>query len=373
MFQFTLDDGMNNDSPRNLYASFHDANSHLMVESFSPLLVNDRESAQNQSSYHDYCEEDLKYPSLLEGSKMVADPEWAQILYDSAYGRLPAGFSIRNDGISYAIGGKRQAIMPSVNPEEAINEIIAFFRTAGSVKTAIDRENERRTLIEARKQQRAKYHAQSWSKLKTTEQNEAADQYIRVKSDQMKLKSKQRAELKTVINIGIGTGAINDSDIIFADGRIQEITAIEYKNGRFRLTKTAASRVTLTTIKDTYSDEEYFTIYGKSTLTDRHFSGFPREWDKINNNIVKFLTGNKSQASKARFASSPVVLSTNSSRGTPSLSATGHDLQMTLSLDSIDDSAKFASVATWNQDEINRLIPTKYPSHSSNPLLNPIA
>lgn len=318
----------------------------------------------------EYAEEDLIYPSLLEGTDLVEDSEWADILYDSAYGKLPPGFVVRNDGISYSFGGKKQSLLPSMDPKEAADETIKFFRTAGGIKTNMDVEFEQKVLIDARNKQDEEYRSLSWIKLKGGAKNKAVSCFADKLVERMKLPRHEQSNLETIINVGLNSGAIRDHDIIFAQGEITEIKSLSFDGQRFNLTSEAKSRTKIPIIKDTCPDDIYFDQYSSPPdPPSRKFSGFHGEWQKLARNIHKVITSGRTNRTipQTNLTSSPSYVSNNYQQSSINFnhSPLNNNSQAHISRgDSI-------LVNDWNKNIINSFKPTKFAFNPDNPLLSP--
>lgn len=311
--------------------------SDLAMESARASSVRMDMPISNIEEIRDYDEEDLIYPSLLEASDLMRDsvdgkydPEWSSILYDAAYGKLPPGFTIRNDGITYVSGGKKQSVRPSNDPEIGSAEVIRFFRTAGGVRTSMDIEAEQAALTDARNRQELELNLLTWDKMKNAVRQEAIQYYIGKQVIKHNLNNQQRLQLKTTVNMGLCTGAIHDSDVTVVRGSIDNIRSIVYEGGRFVLTAAARERVRMPVVKDTCPDDVYFDRYGRlADAPNRKFSGFLGEWTKFNQKIQKSISNGCSGRS-----------------------------------DSI-------SVDEWTDDLIESMKPTKFALNPNNVLLSP--
>jgi len=299
-------------------------------------------------TFEEYNDDELYYESLLDGVDYIEDEQWAEILYDTAYGRLPRGFTIRKDGISYNAGGQRQVIMPPLDPEEAIEVVMDFFRTVGGIKTDDDVEIEQKSLIEARDKQNEEYTSLSWSKLKTGAKRNAVVRFANRIIDEYKVSKSLLPQLETLINVAINSGAIRSNDIAFAQGEIISINPLSFDGYKFRLSDEAQSRIKLPLIKGVCPDNVYFNPYNNySHSSIKNFSGFANEWQKFNQEVRKNFNTNRTTRTTRHSES---MLSPNSPNAISSIRRSGWD-------DSIDPNIIFR--------------PTNFDVNPDNPLLNP--
>ena len=314
---------------------------------------------------NEYKNENLIYPSILDGLEFVHDPQWADILHDAAYGIFPSGFASRNDGISCNVGGKRQSIIPSIMPEIAVDEVIEFFRSAGGIKTKIDIEMEQRILVDARRQQDEEYETLSWSKLKSGMKNEVISYFASNVSDKLNLSQNQRSDLETVVNSGLNSGAIRERDIIFANGKIIEIIPLYFDGNYFHLTTEAILRSKLPIIKNVYSDDVYFDPnYKPPYQSSRKFNGFDSQWQKMKRNINKSITRSQTNraTSIANLKSSPSPYNSHSPSFSPHV------------INSIRNNSHRYSYTNFTDDDkytIEEFKPTEFMLNISDPLLSP--
>ena len=231
------------------------------------------------------------YPSLLEGTQYITDPEWKRMIIEAAHGVFPLGFSYRGEEIFYNYGGKRTSVSPSADSYEAVTEVMNFYRLAGGIKTPMDHEYEREILAINREQEEKDFFSHGWPDLKPKAKSRALEDFVAhtVKVHQMTRQDQDL--LLTIINLGFINGSIKDSDIIYENGNVQTIKTLIYQPqiNQFLLRSDSRFRVKVPSQKGFYQDGVYFDRC-RFPVRNSSFKGFGEEWIKFTKNQTRIQT-----------------------------------------------------------------------------------
>lgn len=169
----------------------------------------------------------ILYPWLYQMSSTLDDPTWSKIAEDASKGNLPKGFTFETSKIlSYRKGNNKIVrVHLSPEPEKAIYELVNFVREN---TTFSEKDKEILQLEKENKKFCAKRYS-TWKGITSkTDKSNLKNWFISDMTQKYNLSLSEITDLKSVLAYGFILQQFNNSNIIFVDGYISEITDLKF-------------------------------------------------------------------------------------------------------------------------------------------------
>lgn len=161
-----------------------------------------------------------------ECSQLTDDEYWRDILVSMSYNKIPKGFIYKDGYITHKKGNKSQNVEVPESAIHALRVIIGFMRSTAGMRSAQDKARDKRIEEEALSEQPER----TWSEIKKIKRclpDMYISNFIRWISKSLELTKIEMDQLKTLINLGILFGYIDDMHIKF-EGTIQSIDGLTF-------------------------------------------------------------------------------------------------------------------------------------------------
>lgn len=172
--------------------------------------------------------EDIVFEIFYNCIPHIEDEYWKEIFEQASQNRFPRLFTFQNGYLTYTNSNKRKKIKVSNIPQEAIPSCISFFQTHGGMFSNLDksqmtlqREN---NIDESKLLENCKWTDIKRNKVKTL----LIENYIDRLAKTYNISDKDKITLETTIHIGFMLKYFDNKDVVFENGRIQQINGLIY-------------------------------------------------------------------------------------------------------------------------------------------------
>lgn len=163
---------------------------------------------------------------FFECSQLIDDEYWRDILVSMSHNKIPKGFIYKDGYLTHKKGSKSQNVEIPESPIDALRLILSFMKTTAGLRSAQDRAREKRIEEQALVEQ----PELTWAELKKIKRalpDMYISNFIRWIAKSLSLTKPESAQLRTLINLGIIFGHIDDIHIKF-DVVIQSIDGLGF-------------------------------------------------------------------------------------------------------------------------------------------------
>jgi len=245
-----------------------------------------KSSGRSGRSKNQIRSKDPIYPQLIRGLELdngtqvsqLSDPEWREIIENTAYGVLPRGFIRRITGITVVYMGRKETLMPDpLDPLGSVRSVIKFYQKMGGMKTQIDRviENDMLNVIHNKE---TIVHTK-WTTLNAKQKTQLTQLFVQTQTIKFNLNTELRNHLCTYVSILSDNGVLNDSNVLFSNGNIDRITLIDIDQNLVRLNTDVKLKMDKPRIDKSTPDNIYFTNFNFGRKTK--LKGFVPEWNNL--------------------------------------------------------------------------------------------
>jgi hypothetical protein len=176
------------------------------------------------------------YPSFLECCQFTTDSFWKNIFEDLSYGKTPIGAYIRN-GVLYCKKKKKdfRYRIDFTDPKRLYHTIYKFFNSKLNLMTIEKKDEAKKCFNQAKEIIKKKY--ENWSTIKRKNvKNILIEKFIiNSKGDEFSVEDCEK--VISMIQILMVSKTILNTDIIYADGSIEDIKGFSYSkmNGKINI------------------------------------------------------------------------------------------------------------------------------------------
>ncbi|AYV86150.1 MAG: hypothetical protein Solumvirus1_25 [Solumvirus sp.] len=165
---------------------------------------------------------------FAECADLIEDQYWVSIFESAACGKFPKKFTCKNNQLIFKKGTKTEILKIPESSEDALPELLDFFRRNGDMMSAAD---EKLVIDERNETSKMCNHDEiwsSWKNLKKSTKSQLLDNYITSLDKQLFLNKFEEAQLKEVIILGIANKSFDNDSIILKDMAIDKIIGLYY-------------------------------------------------------------------------------------------------------------------------------------------------
>ena len=181
-----------------------------------------------------------KYPIFLECTEYTLDEYWIDILKNCSLGKFPRGMTIVDDGKTMKITvAKKKYEMIDVlhdDPLEMFRVCMDIFKNKLKMTSSRDHRIKVKEFDETKgKSDREKI--KSWDEIKKykVEKDMCIHNFVLRMQKKYSMSDDETIHLNRLIKIGILFKTINSSHILIKNGYIEDITNLNYINGKFTI------------------------------------------------------------------------------------------------------------------------------------------
>lgn len=206
----------------------------------------------NKSTRKRKCK--IHHEIFLKCSNLTADPYWTHIFENAANNKFPRGFMCKNGFLLHKKDRTtRRCLLPN-DPEEALAICMEFFKKTGGLMSTQDRT---RLEKEITSELIGKYSLEklAWKDIKKEKVREVLINDFALRQKQKyNLDDAEYLELLTTINKGFLLKQFSNSDVIFENGKVTNITGLLYNDGgKFSIANTRKVQKTYAKKKTSYN------------------------------------------------------------------------------------------------------------------------
>ena len=167
------------------------------------------------------------HPIFEECSKISQDEFWHDILVKCSYNKFPSGFMFKEGHLTHRRGKKITKVYLSEEPEEALGQIMVFFKDKDHICSDKDKKKEEQDI---RLESEPLPEITDWNTLKKKKKllEIVLNEFIRERIKERDLGKKERDQLTTVINIAMIQGYFTNDTVILEKNSIQTIVGLDY-------------------------------------------------------------------------------------------------------------------------------------------------
>ena len=182
----------------------------------------------------------IKHECFLVYANLELTPHWRKLFEDCAFGVFPKGVSYK-DGIVYCKKAKKRPITHVLASDSAVaidNFKKFLHKELGEI--SIDDLTKKRLNLDIALRENAMSKDVQWSGIRApTVKQQLITLFVSEMRSQLELTEEEARNLKTVINLGLGSKQITGDDIIMQNNKIVEINGIDNDDSGFFLTGTS--------------------------------------------------------------------------------------------------------------------------------------
>nr|WIL02911.1 hypothetical protein Cbor_229 [Cedratvirus borely] len=171
-----------------------------------------------------------------ECSKLSQDEFWRDILSKCSYNKFPSGFMFKEGHLTHRRGKRITKIYLSEDPEEALKQIMVFFKEKDYICSDKDKQREEEDVFE---DSEPLPEITDWNTLKKKKKllEVVLNEFIRERIKERDLGKKERDQLTTVINIAMIQGYFTNDTVLMEKNCIATIVGLDYdeESGLFSL------------------------------------------------------------------------------------------------------------------------------------------
>ncbi|QIN54373.1 hypothetical protein [Cedratvirus kamchatka] len=171
-----------------------------------------------------------------ECSKISQDDFWRDILGKCSYNKFPSGFMFKEGYLTHRRGKRITKIYLSEDPQEALEQIMVFFKEKDHICSDKDKEREEEEVF---RDCEPLPEITDWNTLKKKKKllEIVLNEFVRERIKERGLGKKERNQLTTVINIAMIQGYFTNDTVIMEKNCIETIVGLDYdeESGLFSL------------------------------------------------------------------------------------------------------------------------------------------
>jgi hypothetical protein len=179
-----------------------------------------------------------KHECFVVYATLEPTPHWRKLFEDCACGVFPKGVSYK-DGIVYCKKAKKRPTthVLASEPQFAIDNLKKFlYKELGEI--SIDDLTKKRLNLDIALRENIMSKDTQWSEIRApTVKQQLVALYVSEMKSELDLTEEEAHNLKTVINLGLGSKQITADDVIMENNKIVEITGIDCDDSGFFLAK----------------------------------------------------------------------------------------------------------------------------------------
>jgi hypothetical protein len=168
-------------------------------------------------------------PIFASCAEISTDPFWTSLFNSAAYGKFSRGFMYKDGILTYKRGNKFHQLEVPESPRKAYHLCVNFFSKVAGIMSQTDQEKARRELEEQSRDVPSLYSC-TWADVKKKKKikDMLIFMYIEELVKRYQLDEKQRLQLRSMINFGFNFGYFGNSNVVFENGRIEEIKGLQF-------------------------------------------------------------------------------------------------------------------------------------------------
>jgi hypothetical protein len=179
-----------------------------------------------------------KHECFLTYASLEPTPHWRKLFEDCACGVFPKGVSYK-DGIVYCKKVKKRPTTHILS-SQAVVAIDGFkrflYKELGEI--SIDDLTKKRLNLDIALRENAMSKDTQWSEIRApTVKQQLVTLYVSEMKSELELTEEEAHNLKTVLNLGLGSKQITADDVLMKNNKIVEINGIDLDESGFFLTK----------------------------------------------------------------------------------------------------------------------------------------
>lgn len=167
------------------------------------------------------------HPIFEECSKISQDEFWRDILAKCSYNKFPSGFMFKDGYLTHRRGKRITKVYLSEDPEEAVQQIMTFFKEKDHICSDKDKEREEEDIFQ---ESEPLPEISDWNMLKKKKKllEIVLDEFIRERIKERGLGKREKDQLTTVINIAMIQGYFSNETVIMEKNCIETIVGLDY-------------------------------------------------------------------------------------------------------------------------------------------------
>lgn len=168
-------------------------------------------------------------PIFEKLANLTDDIFWKTTFLDCARGKLPRGFTFKNNLLTFKKGNRMTCLELTSNLPESFTSTMNFFQSAAGIMSSQDRKKIRKKEEERILEQIEKDLDKNWKDIRKENLKEVLlNEFITEICERLNFDENEKRELITTIKKGIMLKCFNNDNIIMEDGKIVEIDGLIY-------------------------------------------------------------------------------------------------------------------------------------------------
>lgn len=168
-------------------------------------------------------------PIFEKLANLTEDIFWKTTFLDCARGKLPRGFTFRNNLLTFKKGNKMTCLELTTNLPESFTSTMNFFQSAAGIMSSQDRRKIKLKEEERILEQNEKDLDKEWKDIrKENIKDVLLNEFIVDICERLEFNENEKRELITTIKKGIMLKYFNNDNILMENGKIVEIDGLNY-------------------------------------------------------------------------------------------------------------------------------------------------